>query len=120
MNLKSIIDTELARQNKTFKWLVGEVGISNDGLKAGLETESIKLRDFKKVISVLNMPIQSFFEQNKTIQKITGDNNLQANHSMVAEPAIRYKVESLEQQIVQLKSQLNDKDEIIQLLRMKN
>ena len=37
MNLKSIIDNELKRREKTFKWLVGEVGVSNDGLKAGLE-----------------------------------------------------------------------------------
>jgi hypothetical protein len=121
--LKSIIDRELKRQGKTFKWLVGEVGISNDGLKAGLENETIKLKDFKKMVSVLNMPIQNFFEGETTIQSIKGDYNTQASKGLIAsEPALQYnkiEVEGLKKQVSLLESQLADKDKIIELLSKK-
>lgn len=122
MNLKSIIDAELKRTGKTFKWLVGQVGISNDGLKAGLENETIKLKDFKKLVSILNIPIQSFFEGDVTIQRIKGDYNMQANQSLVSEPDVEYKkmrIEALQKQVEQLESQLLDKNKIIELLSNK-
>ena len=119
--LKSIIDAELKRQGKTFKWLVAELGISNDGLKAGLENESIKLRDFKKLVSVLHIPIQNFFEGETTIQSQKGRYNTQAagHNNMLAEPEVVYKAieaEGLKKQIQLLESQLADKDKIIELL----
>ena len=49
MTLKFVIDAELKKRDKTFKWLVNEMAMSNDGLKAGLENETIKLKDLKKI-----------------------------------------------------------------------
>lgn len=122
MTLKSIIDAELSKKGKTFKWLVGEVGISHDGLKAGLENETIKLRDFKKMMAVLNLPIQNYFE-GATIQKIKGDhNNQNTGMLMNNEPDAVYKklqVDSLIREIELLRSQLADKDKIIELLSNK-
>ncbi|QKJ28463.1 hypothetical protein HQ865_01360 [Mucilaginibacter mali] len=118
IDLKNLIDEELARQGKTFKWLVNELDMSFDGLKAGLAGESIKLRDLKKLISVLNMPIHAFFEEGSTFQSIVGDRNNQANHSVLNEPVVKYQVENLQQKVEMLEKQVKDKEEIIQLLRM--
>src|SRR5579862_654419 len=96
MTLKSIIDSELKQNGKTFKWLVGEVGISHDGLKAGLENETIKLKDFKKLLQVLNIPIQNVFEGERTYQMIKGDNNNQANSGLIAaDPRVYLKTEQV-------------------------
>jgi hypothetical protein len=118
--LKSIIDKELKRQGKSFKWLVGEVGISNDGLKAGLENESIKLKDFKKMITVLNMPIENFFASGSIGQTMAGSYNTQAGKSIhISEHEPEYKkieVEGLKKQVELLESQIIDKDKIIKLL----
>ncbi|MGZ3983416.1 MAG: hypothetical protein ACXVJE_19465 [Mucilaginibacter sp.] len=119
MTLKSIVDAELQRRGKTFKWLVGELEMSNDGLKGGLENESIKLRDLKKLLTVLNLPIENLFVgDNLQIQK-GGKYNTQAHNSVVSEPEAVYKREKvliLEKQVRQLESQLADKDKIIELL----
>lgn len=103
----------------TLNDLIIEIEMTEGGFYKMLKAGSMKISTLKKIADVLEQPIQIFFEGNKTVQKIKGYNNVQANHSNVAEPVIRYQVENLEQQIAQLKSQLNDKDEIIQLLRMK-
>lgn len=120
MTLKSLIDAELKASGKTFKWLVGEVGISNDGLKAGLENETIKLKDLKKLAKVLNMPIHMLFAGDTTIQsQIGGTYNTQATHSTLHEPATEYvkkDVEMLQKHIALLESQIIDKDKIIDLL----
>lgn len=119
--LKSIIDAELKRRDKTFKWLVGEVGISNDGLKAGLENETIKLKDFKKLLSVLNIPIENFFEGDTSIQSIKGTGNMQAGNNITADTDMlnKMEVEGLRKQVALLESQLADKDKIIELLTKK-
>lgn len=122
MNIKIVVDRELRRQGKTFKWLVEKVGISNNGLKSGLENDSIRFGDLKKLLQVLKMPITMLFEGDTTYQSIAGDNNTQASHSFIAgEPPLEYKRENdrLKEQVEQLKNQLNDKDMIIQLLKSK-
>jgi len=119
MGFKALVDAELQRQGKTFKWLVQQLDVSTDGLKAGLDNETIKLRDLKKLISVLNMPINTFFE-GASFQSIRGDGNTQANHSNIAaEPEIKYRVVSLEEKVKLLESQLEDKERIISLLSEK-
>jgi hypothetical protein len=124
MNLKFIIDENLRARSRTFKWLVGEVGISHDGLKAGLENETIKWKDFKKVLSVLDLPIQLFFEGDKTVQKIKGNNNTQAINSIWSEPEVLLKreneVERLKEKVRLLESQIEDKNKIIELISRKN
>jgi DNA-binding Xre family transcriptional regulator len=121
MELKFIIDEELKRRGKSFKWLVAAVGISNDGLKAGIENETIKLKDFKKLCKVLELPVQLPFDPSNSNQQRPYDHQ-QLQASLVNEAEQEYvkkEIAGLQKQVELLESQLEDKNKIIELLSRK-
>jgi hypothetical protein len=110
MNLKQQIENILEGQQRTLGWLAGEMDKTLEGFKLSLTNESIKYADLKKLISILNVPIQTLFADNVNVQIQKGKHNTQANHSwLVHEPDVEYKkrqVEHLEKQVGQLEARI--------------
>ncbi|MGZ3999585.1 MAG: hypothetical protein ACXVIY_03105 [Mucilaginibacter sp.] len=121
MSLKPIVDAVLKEQSRSFSWLASEMDRTIDGLKLALINETIKYSDLKKLVKILNVPVTMLFEGETTVQNIKGSYNTQASKSVVAEPDLEYKKENerLIEQVNQLKSQLDDKNEIISLMKGK-
>jgi len=75
------------------------------------------------MITILETPIQFFFEGDHTTQKIKGSYNNQAGTSMMFnDPEGEYKkqeADGLRKQVAILESQIKDKDKIIELLSNK-
>jgi hypothetical protein len=123
MALLQAVENALESRKRTMSWLASEMDRTLEGFKLSLKNETIKYSDLKKMISILDTPIQFFFEGNTTVQKIRGNYNTQASDAMILhDPEAIYKkmeVEGLQKQVALLESQLIDKDKIIELLSNK-
>jgi hypothetical protein len=123
MGLKQSVDRILADQQRSLSWLADEMGFTFTGLKGSLVSESIKYSDLKKLIKVLNVPISILFEGDTVQIQKGGRYNTQASNSTINEPEVGYKkieMEGLRKQVAILESSLKDKDEIIELLKIKH
>jgi hypothetical protein len=109
MELKKIVDKALKDQNRSLSWLAGEMNKTFDGLKLSLVKGSIKYIDIIKMADVLKVPAAYFFEEESLME------------SMVEEERIEYyslksDLNSCKELTKTLKSQLVDKEKIIELL----
>lgn len=109
MTLKAIIDKALKDQNRSMSWLALEMNKTFDGLKLSLVKESIKYTDIKRMAAILKIPASYFFQEEDWIE------------NMVAEEKIEYfslktELSSCKELTETLKSQLADKERIINLL----
>ncbi|MGB4776001.1 MAG: hypothetical protein WBP45_12560 [Daejeonella sp.] len=86
-----------------------ELGMTMPGLKLSLLNETLKLRDFRKLIKILDVPVTTFFGGN-----YIGNSNIKENQKMNSS-----ENDILKETIKILKSQLEDKEIIIQLLQNK-
>ena len=119
MNLKTIVDKALKSERRTFDWLCTELEMTPQGLRGALTNENLKFKDLKKLVSLLNISIDRLFE-NYISQHIEGDNNNQI--SQVGEATVMYRTENdrLNELVIELRNQIKDKEEIIQLLKKQN
>jgi len=109
MKLKKIVDKALKDQNRSLSWLAGEMNKTFDGLKLSLTKGSLKYTDIIKMAEILKLPIPYFFEEDSLLE------------SMVEEEKIEYyglknELKFCKELTSTLKSQLADKEKIIELL----
>jgi transcriptional regulator with XRE-family HTH domain len=117
-NFFGIIERNIRQQSKalgiTLSDLAKHIEMTEAGFYKMLSTDSIKVKTLKKLSDVLKQPIQFFFEDHFS------GSGYQVNQSpaQLAEPPSEYynEKENLKEQISILKSQLKDKEKIIQLL----
>ncbi len=111
MELKKIVDQLLKDQNRPLSWLAVEMNKTFDGLKLSLTKESIKYSDLKRMSEILKVPASVFFDE-------------PASENFVSEEEVPYlglkkELASCRELTEALKSQLNDKEKIINLLSNK-
>jgi transcriptional regulator with XRE-family HTH domain len=117
-NFFGIIERNIRQQSKalgiTLSDLAKHIEMTEAGFYKMLSTDSIKVKTLRKLSEVLKQPIPFFFEDHLS------DSGYEASQSsaQLAEPAGAYynEKENLKEQISILKSQLKDKEKIIQLL----
>ncbi|KAA8477578.1 hypothetical protein BDE36_0057 [Arcticibacter tournemirensis] len=112
MELKKIVDQLLKQQNRSLSWLAGEMDKTFDGLKLSLVKESIKYSDLKRMSKILKVPASVLFNED-------------APKSVVLEEEVPYtglksELASCRELVEALKSQLSDKEKIINLLDNKS
>lgn len=109
MELKEIVDNILKEQNRSLSWLATEMGKTFDGLKLSLVKGSVKYIDLKKMAEILQIPAASFFRE-EPLQ----ENLLQEETPVYT--SLKSELNSCKELADALKSQLKDKEHIIQLL----
>ncbi len=120
-NFFNTIERNIRQRSKalgiTLSDLARHIEMTEAGFYKMLSTDSIKVKTLKKLSDVLKQPIPYFFEDHQA-------SGYQANSlpAQLAEPAPAYvsEKENLKEQISILKSQLKDKEKIIQLLSRQN
>jgi hypothetical protein len=114
MTLKEIVDQLLKEENRSLSWLATEMDKTFEGLKQSLTKGSIKYNDLKLMALVLKVSPARFFDEKVIKQKIS--------ESMVTEQDISYytglknDLTSCKELVGTLKSQVKDKEKIIELL----
>lgn len=121
MTLKELVDNALRNERRTFDWLCNELEMTPQGLRGTLTNETLKFKDLKKLLTVLNLSLSDLGETVSTVQNVKGNYNTTAVNSNFSENQAAYKVEldHKSEKIEILEKQLIDKDEIIKLLREK-
>ena len=119
--LKEIVEQKLKADRRTFDWLCTELEMTPQGLRGALTNETLKFKDFKKLLKVLNISANLFFEASNYTQKETGYNNttgIKSSFTSFNEDLEIYEVQlsDKEKLIQSLEKQLQDKEKIIQLL----
>jgi len=106
--LKEIVDALLKKHNRSLSWLAMEMGKTFDGLKLSLIKESIKYADLKRMAEVLEVSPGVFFDSDASQISIAEE----------GEPSygLQSELRSCRELSETLKSQLKDKEYIIQLL----
>ena len=100
------------------KTISDEIGMTDAGLYKAINNNTLKIRDLESIATVLNVPINYFFEKNPSSEKsmnVGGDYNISShknNNNTYSEDCATYKAE-----IENLKARLKDKEEIIALLK---
>lgn len=113
MYLKEVVNKILKDRNRSLSWLEMEMGKTFDGLKLGLTKGSIKYTDLKRMADILEVPVSGFFE-GVDYEEGTPKNILfEEEHQYLR---IKKELNSCEELISMLKSQIKDKDKIIELL----
>lgn len=109
--LKEIIDGILRKQNRSLSWLAAEMDKTFDGLKLSLIKESIKYADLKRMAEILGVSPAFFFD--------AADPDLPKSIAEEDGPfygSLKTELRSCRELTEALKSQLKDKEHIIQLL----
>lgn len=109
MELKKIVDKLLREQNRSLSWLAAEMDKTFDGLKLSLVKGSIKYTDLKKMAKILKVPVVSFFNE-----EIDVDNMLE--EEKMEYYSVKTELSSCKELVTTLKSQVADKERIIELL----
>ncbi len=104
----------LKERNRSLSWLAMEMGKTFDGLKLSLTRGSIKYTDLKRMANILDIPVSELFEE-------SSDNEAGILKSTLGEEEAQYismknELSSCKELINTLKSQLKDKEKIIELL----
>lgn len=113
MKLKSLVDKALKEQQRSLSWLAGEMDKTFDGLKLSLVKGSLKYTDIIKMAESLNLPASYFFEEEAVPENM-------AEEEAVEYQGIKSELKSCKELNAALKSQLADKDRIIELLSEKH
>jgi len=117
-NFFGIIERNIRQQSKalgiTLSDLAKHIDMTEAGFYKMLSTDSIKVKTLRKLSEVLKQPIPFFFEDHSS----GADYPLSQPSVQLTEPPAAYhnERENLKDQISILKSQLKDKEKIIQLL----
>jgi hypothetical protein len=114
MHLKEIVNKMLKERNRSLSWLAMEMGKTFDGLKLSLTKGSIKYTDLKRMADILDIPVSIFFEES-----LYNEPGIQKN--ILQEEEVHYikmknELASCKELINALKSQLKDKEKIIELM----
>ncbi|MHB1179493.1 MAG: hypothetical protein ACYCZO_14330 [Daejeonella sp.] len=118
MYLKEVVNKILKERNRSLSWLAMEMGKTFDGLKLGLTRGSIKYTDLKRMADILEIPVSGFFEGG-----LDYGGETQKNILFEEEPpylSMKKELNSCKELTNMLKSQLKDKDKIIELLSKTN
>ncbi|MBC8053590.1 MAG: hypothetical protein H7Y13_11055 [Sphingobacteriaceae bacterium] len=113
MALKTIVDRRLKEQDRSLSWLAGQIDKTFDGLKLSLLKESLKYSDIKKMAEVLKVPPAYFFEEENTIENMVEEEKFEYS-------SLKTELSSCKELAGTLKSQLADKEKIIELLSLKH
>lgn len=108
MALKERIIEILTAQNHTYAQLAKYIGMSHEDLDFALEHNSIDIRTLELVSKALNLSLYSFF---RDIQSgtTTADINRFLNPWKIREKELMREIESLKNEIVELKAALKNK-----------
>lgn len=112
MKLKAIIDILLRDQNRSLSWLAAEMNKTFDGLKLSLVKESIKYIDIKRMAVILDVPAACFFKEEDRNDYVLAEEKVEYSSLKTELAACKELVETL-------KSQISDKERIINLLSEK-
>ena len=107
--LKEITDGILKKQNRSLSWLAAEMGKTFDGLKLSLTKESIKYTDLKRMAEILQVSPAVFFNAEPVHFSSAAEDERAAY-------GFKNELQSCRELTEALKSQLKDKEYIIQLL----
>lgn len=105
--LKELAETK----NILLKTLCEEIGYTRAGLKKAVDNETIELRKLKLLCDILKITPLQFFETANTI--MTGHGHVQLGNGN------KIIIENKDREIEYLKQQVEDKNEIIRMLREK-
>lgn len=108
MELKRIVDKALKQQNRSLSWLAGEMNKTFDGLKLSLVKGSLKYTDIIKMAEVLKLPAAYFFGETLPYNIV--------EEEIVGYAAQKNELSACRELAATLKSQLTDKEKIIELL----
>ncbi|HCN82178.1 MAG TPA: hypothetical protein DIT07_00965 [Sphingobacteriaceae bacterium] len=113
MALKEIVDQLLKEENRSLSWLATEMDKTFEGLKLSLTKGSIKYNDLKQMALILKVPPARFFEDKVIQQKLS--------ESLIGEDlpyyaGLKNDLNSCKELVSTLKSQVKDKEKIIELL----
>lgn len=114
MHLKEIVNKILKERNRSLSWLAMEMGKTFDGLKLGLTKGSIKYTDLKRMANILEIPVSGFFEESSASKGEILKNMLEEEE--VYYISMKNELSSCKELVNTLKSQLKDKEKIIELL----
>jgi transcriptional regulator with XRE-family HTH domain len=121
-NFFSTVERNIRQQAKASGYTLADLSKGIEMTEAGfhkmLSTESIKLKTLQKLSVFLKQPITFFLQDH---YQSTGYQEAAVKAGMLAEPQPEYlsEKENLKEQIKMLKSQLKDKEKIIELLSKK-
>jgi molecular chaperone GrpE (heat shock protein) len=122
-SLFSIVERNIRQQAKALGHTLADLSKGIEMTEAGfhkmLATESIKLKTLQKLSVFLKRPVSFFLEDHHSSTRY---HEAAGETQLMAEPPTEYvsEKENLKQQIKQLKSQLKDKEKIIELLSKKS
>lgn len=121
MNLKQLVDKSLETERRTFDWLCTQLEMTPQGLRGALVNESLKFKDLKKLLDVLKIQWGALNETGNITQSVKGNYNNTGVSSSFADNPTQYKLELDHKNalIQSLEKQLQDKEQIIELLREK-
>lgn len=114
MYLKEVVNKMLKERNRSLSWLAMEMGKTFDGLKLGLTRGSIKYTDLKRMANILDIPVSGFFEESSDNEGGILKNTLGEEEAQYI--SMKNELNSCKELIITLKSQLKDKERIIELL----
>ena len=112
MKLKNIVDGILKNQSRSLSWLAIEMDKTFDGLKLSLVKESIKYTDLNKMAAILKVSPALFFDDEETAISIVAED-------FVEYTSLKSELSSCRELATTLKSQLKDKEKIIELISTK-
>lgn len=112
MKLKAIIDKTLKEQNRSLSWLAAEMDKTFDGLKLSLVKESIKYTDIKKMAAILKVPASYFFKEEDWLENMVAEEKIEYS-------SLKTELTACKELSETLKSQISDKERIINLLSEK-
>ncbi len=110
MQLKEIVDELLKGENRSLSWLAGELDMTFDGLKLSLLKGSLKYNDLKRLAVILKIePYRLFTSRHRAESGLVGED-------APAYYSLRTELATCRELVDTLKSQIKDKDKIIDLL----
>lgn len=114
MVLKEIVDQLLKEENRSLSWLAAEMDKTFEGLKLSLIKGSIKYNDLKRMALILKVSPACFFEDKAIKQNIS--ESLIAEQDIFYYTGLKNDLNSCKELVNTLKSQVKDKEKIIELL----
>lgn len=116
------IKTCAEKRRIQFKALASSIGMSEGNLHRCVRENKIQAQDLEKIAAELGVPVGIFFDEEVTEVRQAGRDYVERGkitHSGTEYAASSAAESDLREQIAQLKSQLADKERIIQLLEQK-
>lgn len=109
MSLKDLVSEILIEKERSLNWLAENIGRTGDGLRVGLNRESVKYKDLVAMAEKLQISPSRFFKP--TAQDLNPQQNV------VSETTVEYgRLKGCEELVTALRNQINDKERIITLL----